>query len=177
MRRLNDWLLPLLAAVLGVLPACQTLDDATADLTPYGVQLRERIDQWDRWCRGQKLGPYNDGSRNKADGSCDFLFLKDTRWDPNADEFSRYAHSIQLPPPHDKPQVAYRSGTGSNQYFAELCLREAGAWIFKTASGVEGVLQARPYVDRPRGQNQIAPKREVSSSLMDRPRTSIGWQF
>jgi len=157
MRRLNDWLLPLLAAVLGVLPACQTLDEATADLTPYGVQLRERIDQWDRWCRGQKLGPYNDGSRNKADGSCDFLFLKDTRWDPNADEFSRYAHSIQLPPPHDKPQAHYRTGMSSATYLKELCAREAGEWIFRTASNVDGVLQARTVVPYPRGSEQLTP--------------------
>jgi len=126
--------------------ACGTVAEAVAEATPYGVQLRERVAQWDRWCRNEKLGPYNASPRTKHITTCDFLYLKDQRWDPNADEFSRYAHSIKLPPPHDQPQAQYRPGMTSRQYFEELCAKEAGEWIFRTVTGVKGVLQARPYV-------------------------------
>jgi hypothetical protein len=145
-----------LAAAFGLL-ACATLDEATADLRPYGQQLNERIEQWDRWCRSEKLGPYNDNPRRAHIASCDFLFLKDKRWDPNADEFSRYAHSIRLPPPHDQPQAVYRHGMSSRAYFEELCAKEAGEWIFRTVKDVEGVLQARPSAKHPRGSNQLTP--------------------
>lgn len=137
--------------------ACSTVSEAVSDATPYGVQLRQRVEQWDRWCKGEKLGPYNTDPRRAHIGTCDFLYLKDQRWDPNADEFSRYAHSIKLPPPHDQPQAQYRPGMTSKQYFEELCAKEAGQWIFRTVTGVEGVLQARPRSPQPRGRNQLVP--------------------
>src|SRR4030095_6114424 len=139
-----------LAAACGLL-ACATLDEATADLRPYGQQLNERIEQWERWCRSKKLAPNNDNPRRAHIASCDFLFLKDKRWDPNADEFSRYAHSIKLPPPHDQPQAVYRPGMSSRHSVEELCAKEAGEWIFKLVDGVDGVLQARPFVPARRG--------------------------
>jgi hypothetical protein len=140
------------------LPACQTLDKATAEMRPYGVQLRDRIAQWERVCKSRKLGPYYDNSpANRGNVTCDFLFLKDVRWDPNADEFSRYAHSFNLPPPHDKPQAIYREGMSSGDYLQELCKKEAGEWIFRTVSNVEGVLQARTAAKYPPSYRQLTP--------------------
>lgn len=138
--------------------ACSTVSEAVSDATPYGVQLRERVEQWDRWCKGEKLGPYNTDPRRAHITTCDFLYLKDQRWDPNADEFGRYAHSIKLPPPHDQPQVQYRPGMTSRQYFEELCAKEAGQWIFRRVTGVEGVLQVRPYIEEKAGRNQLVPQ-------------------
>lgn len=135
--------------------ACTTVSEAVSDATPYGVQLRERVEQWDRWCKAEKLGPYNTDPRRAHITTCDFLYLKDQRWDPNADEFSRYAHSIKLPPPHNQPQAQYRPGMTSKQYFEELCAKEAGQWIFRTVTGVEGVLQGRPVVDLPIGFDSL----------------------
>jgi hypothetical protein len=84
--------------------------------------------------------------------------LKDKRWDPDADEFSRYAHSIKLPPPHDKPQVEYRPGMGSKQFFNELCAKEAGEWIFRTVGSVSGVLQGRPRLESSASANLLVPQ-------------------
>ena len=146
----------IVAGLVLLLPACQTLDKAAAELTPYGVQLNERIAQWERACKDMKLGPYYDNNpANRNDASCDFLFLKDKHWDPEADQFSRYAHSIKLPPPHDKPQAIYQAGMSSGEYLKELCAKEAGEWIFRTVSNVEGVLQARTRVPNPRGSSQL----------------------
>jgi hypothetical protein len=122
------------------------------------VQLRERVERWDRLCKREKRGPYNSDPRRAHDTSCDFVSLKDERWDPNADEFSRYAHSIQLPPPFNLPQATYRQGMTSEKYFEELCAKEAGQWIFKTATGVEGLLQVRPEIKIRAGLNQLVPQ-------------------
>jgi len=147
-----------LAAVFLILPSCASLDKAAGELTPYGAQLNERIAEWDRACKSMKLGPYYDNDPSKrGDATCNFLFLKDKRWDPNADEFSRYAHAFALPAPHDKPQVAYRNGMGSGAYLKELCEKEAGEWIFRTVSNVEGILQARTMVPNPPGLNRLTP--------------------
>jgi hypothetical protein len=83
--------------------------------------------------------------------------LKDKRWDPDADEFSRYAHSIKLPAPHDKVLTIYRPGVSTDSYFRALCSNEAGEWVFRSTSGVTGVMQLRPSIERPRGLNQLLP--------------------
>jgi hypothetical protein len=114
-----------------------------ASETPYGVQLRERLEAFDRWCLSEKLGPYNTDPAKAHITTCDTLFLKDKHWHPNETEESRYAHSIKLPSPHDKPQVEYRPGMTSKQFFDELCAKEAGEWVFGTSARVEGIYLAR----------------------------------
>lgn len=136
---------------------CATVQEMSAESKPYGEQLKERVAQWDEWCKKEKLGPYLEDPKKKHITTCDFLALKDKRWDPNADEFSRYAHSIKLPAPYDKPQAQYKEGMTSKQYFEELCAKEAGQWIFKKAQGVQGVLQARPKFHSPKDMNQLTP--------------------
>ena len=165
----------IVAGLVLLLPACQTLDKAAAELTPYGVQLNERIAQWERACKDMKLGPYYDNNpANRNDASCDFLFLKDKHWDPEADQFSRYAHSIKLPPPHDKPQAIYREGMSSGEYLKELCAKEAGEWIFRTVSNVEGVLQARTRVPNPRGSSHLMILRAGASLSQEAPMSVSG---
>lgn len=71
------------------------------------------------------------------------------------DEEARIAHSLKLPDSVPKPQpfdfdkIWWRSwlpGTAnvSVQYFNHLCATEAGEWIFKKVSNVEGLYFARP---------------------------------
>ncbi len=131
MQRMPARLPSLIAAGLVLLlPACQTLDKAAAELTPYGVQLNERIAQWERACKDMKLGPYYDNNpANRNDASCDFLFLKDKHWDPEADQFSRYAQSIKFPPPHDKPQVVHKEGMSQRRVL------EGALFAWKPVSG------------------------------------------
>jgi len=55
----------------------------------------------------------------------------------------KFAHSIRIPNP--VPQDSgYRSTMSSNEYFDHLCKTEAGEFVFKTASGVEGLYLMRP---------------------------------
>jgi hypothetical protein len=137
MYRASGTVAALMLAVLATMPF------GIAGEKPYGVQLRERIDEFDRWCRKEKLGPYVEDPKNKRFTDCDPIFLKDKHWDPNETEESRYAHSIKLPPPHDRPQVEFRPGMTSKQFFDELCAKEAGEWVFGVTARVEGVYLAR----------------------------------
>lgn len=114
--------------------------------TTVGQQFRDIMAGIDAQCRKDKMGSYLDPSdpdyiKKRPITNCDILKLKPA--DPLATEEGRFAYSIQLPPPHDKPKVAYRSGMNAESYFKELCEKEAGEWIFKTVEGVEGVFQGR----------------------------------
>jgi len=111
-----------------------------------GQQFRDIMVQIDTQCRNDKLGPYLDKNdpeyRNKIPRTdCDILKIKPA--DPLATEEGRFAYSIKLPPPHDKPQVVYSPGMSAETYFKQLCEKEAGEWVFKTAEGVEGLFQGR----------------------------------
>jgi hypothetical protein len=99
----------------------------------------------DKQCRKDKLGPYQIDApqRGVRDSSCDILFLKP--YDALATPEGRFAHSIELPAPYDKPKEVYKPGMNSADYFKALCEEEAGDFVFKTVEGVEGVLQMRPY--------------------------------
>jgi hypothetical protein len=74
--------------------------------------------------------------------TCDILKLNAP--DPLATPEGRFAHSIKLPPPHDKPKEVHRAGMTSEEYFKALCDAEAGEFIFKTVENVEGIFQMRP---------------------------------
>ena len=109
-------------------------------------QFRDIMAEIDAKCRKEKLGPYLDPnepprSAKRTNGSCEILKIKPA--DPLATEEGRFAYSIKLPSPHDRPKVEYRKGMSAENYFKELCEKEAGEWIFKTVEGVEGVFQGR----------------------------------
>ncbi len=113
-----------------------------------GQQFRDIMAEIDAKCRKERLGPYLDPSEpplssKRTDSSCDILKIKPV--DPLATEEGRFAYSIKLPPPHDKPKVEYKKGMSTEVYFKELCDKEAGEWIFRTVEGVEGVFQGRNY--------------------------------
>src|SRR4051812_25428020 len=103
----------------------------------------------DKQCRKDKLGPYESSPQKTGvrDSSCDILLLKPQ--DPLATPEGRFAHSIQLPAPYDKPKEVYKPGMTSGEYFKALCDVEGGDFIVKTVEGVEGVLQMRPYQAEP----------------------------
>lgn len=78
-----------------------------------GQQFRAIMAEIDAKCRKEKLGPYLDPnepprSAKRTNGSCDILNVKPV--DPLATEEGRFAYSIKLPPPHDKPKVEYKKG-------------------------------------------------------------------
>ena len=109
-----------------------------------GEQFRKVLADIDKECRERQLGPYEPEPRKTGirNSSCDILFLKP--YDPLATEQGRFAHSIQLPPPYDKPKNVYKPGMNSVEYFKALCEAEAGEFIFKTVENVEGVFDLRP---------------------------------
>ncbi len=109
-----------------------------------GERFRKIMADIDKECRERQLGPYEPEPRKTGirNSSCDILFLKP--YDPLATEEGRFAHSIQLPPPHDKPKDVYKPGMTSEEYFKALCEAEAAEFIFKTVENVEGIFEMRP---------------------------------
>ncbi len=118
-----------------------------------GQQFRDIMAEIDAKCRKEGLGPYlSPGepprSKKRTDGSCAILKIKPA--DPLATEEGRFAYSIKLPPPHDKPKVEYKKGMGAEAYFEELCEKEEGDFVFRTVEGVEGIKIMRP-ISKPTG--------------------------
>ncbi|MEO8164974.1 MAG: hypothetical protein ABI619_06210 [Betaproteobacteria bacterium] len=109
-----------------------------------GQQFRSIMADIDKECRKDHLGPYQTSPPGNGvrDSSCDILFLKP--YDPLATPEGRFAHSIQLPPPYDQPKEVYKPGMTSAEYFRALCEAEAGEFVFKTITDVEGVYEMRP---------------------------------
>jgi len=96
-----------------------------------GQQFRDIMAQIDAECR-----------KGRSDGSCEILKVKPA--DPLATEEGRFAYSIKLPLPHDRPKVEYRKGSSAEAYFKELCEKEEGDFTFRTVDGVEGIRILRP---------------------------------
>jgi hypothetical protein len=137
-----------------------------------GERFREIMANIDKECRERQLGPYEPEPRKTGirNSSCDILFLKP--YDPLATPEGRFAHSIKLPPPHDKPQDVYKPGMTSEEYFKALCEAEAGEFIFKKVENVEGVLQMRPYQGEPDLLGQFFAYEGIaglSLAMYDRP--------
>lgn len=143
-----------LAVTTAALVGCTTIG---AEET-VGQRFRKVMAEIDTQCKKDKLGPYLDPSdpeyrtkRNQTD--CDILKLKPV--DPLATPEGRFAHSLKLPPPHDKPKDVYKSGMTGEEYFKALCAAEAGEWVFRRVEGVEGIFQARSYQSSPSGYSPI----------------------
>jgi hypothetical protein len=64
-----------------------------------------------------------------------------TEWVATAE--GKFAHSIELPQPLPVDS-GYRASMTSEQYFEQLCKNEAGAFLYKTISGVDGFYFMRP---------------------------------
>src|SRR4051812_47254503 len=98
----------------------------------------------DKQCHKDKLGPYEPIPRKTGvrDSSCDILFLKPR--DPLATPEGRFAHSIQLPAPYNKPKEIFKPGMSSVEYFKALCEAEAGGVVLRTVENVDGIYEMRP---------------------------------
>jgi hypothetical protein len=115
--------------------------------TTVGQQFRDIMAEIDAQCRKDKMGPYLDEidpqyTNKKSVTDCDILKIKPA--DPLATEEGRFAYSIKLPPPHDKPKVKYQAGMSAESYFKELCEKEEGDFVFRTVEGVDGIKIMRP---------------------------------
>src|SRR3954465_9806375 len=112
-----------------------------------GEQFRNIMAAIAKQCRKAKLGPYEPTPRKAGvrDSSCDILLLKPQ--DPLATTEGRFAHSIQLPAPYDKPKEVYKPGMTSGEYFKALCDAEAGEFVLQTAENVDGIYEMRPGAD------------------------------
>lgn len=109
-----------------------------------GQEFRDIMAEIDAQCKKDHQGPYYDATipNNKRHGDCDILSIKPA--DPLATEEGRFAYSIKLPAPHDKPKVQYRKGMSAESYFKELCEKAEGDFVFRTVEGVEGIKIMRP---------------------------------
>lgn len=138
--------------LLAVCNAILLPTDTSAREETVGEQFRKVMAQIDAECRKEKVGPYLDPkdpqyNDKKRYTHCDILKLKP--YDPLATEEGRFAHSINLPPPHDKSKDVYKPGMTGEEYFKALCEAEAGEWVFKTVKNVDGVYQAREHIAAP----------------------------
>jgi hypothetical protein len=117
--------------------------------TTTGEKYRQVLASIDALCKKRGIGPYLDPSdpqfRTKAPlRTCEVLKVKP--FDLNAvlaTEEGKFAYSIKLPAPLDKPQVAYTKNMSAEDYFKALCARESGDFIFATAKDVDRLLQLR----------------------------------
>jgi hypothetical protein len=107
-----------------------TLEAACAFAETPGDLFRRQMAELKAYCDGRRLSP--------GEMTCNPLSFKPE--DPLSTADGRLAHSITLPP--TVPPKTYRPGMTSDAYFDELC-HEAGEFVFKRVSDVEGVMQLR----------------------------------
>jgi len=98
-----------------------------------GERFRKAIAKIEKDCASRKL------DRGEVCG--EVAKLKPA--DPLATEEGRFAHSIKIPNPVPEDS-GYKPGMTSQEYFDRLCKTEAGEFVFKAVSNVEGVYQMRP---------------------------------
>lgn len=159
--------------VLAAMLLCGCVASELIAQETVGARFRKVIAEIDAECKQDKLGPYLDRSdpeyrRKVAITSCDILKLEPRDWRteklvrtegqlyPTPERWlatpeGRFAHSIKLPPPHDRPKIAVKPGDSGEEYYQSLCRDEAGEHAFRTVNGIDGVLQARPWIPRSSG--------------------------
>jgi hypothetical protein len=145
----------LLVSALLVAPSVTAM--SLLERETVGEKLRRSIAVVDKRCREQKLGPYLDPTdpeyRQKSRlRSCEILKVQPFNVETiQATPEGKFAYSIQLPTPLDKPQVLFKRGMSAAQYFQALCQKEAGDFVFETAANVNRILQVRrsPTGSRP----------------------------
>ena len=99
-----------------------------------GERFRKTMEERKRYCTANEMRP--------GETTCDILKLGSP--DPLATREGRFAHSIKLPAAADSGRASYRAGMSSEEYFKDLCQREAGGFILRTVDGVDGVMRMRP---------------------------------
>jgi hypothetical protein len=139
-----------LGLVILVLSGCASPLSLAAETE--GEKFRRVLRERDAACKKDKLGPYLDPTdpeykQKEPLRDCDILKvqpfdLKRVLETPGA----RMTYAIRLPPPLDQPQVRYSKSMAADAYFAALCEKEAGDFVFATADNVERVRQLRIYL-------------------------------
>jgi hypothetical protein len=114
-----------------------------------GEKYRQVLASIDAQCKKRGIGPYLDRSdprfRSKA-AVTDCEVLKVKPFDLNAvlaTEEGKFAYSIKLPAPLDKPRVKRADYANTKEYFDALCRREVGDYVFASVRGVDGVAVLR----------------------------------
>jgi len=116
-----------------------------------GEKFKQALANVDAYCKRYKVGPYLDRNdpeswRRAAETSCEILKVKP--FDLNAvlaTPEGKFAYSIQLPPPLDKPRVKRSDYRSAGEYFEALCQREVVETTFKKAELVDGIAVLRVY--------------------------------
>lgn len=116
-----------------------------------GEKFRKALANVDTFCKKNKIGPYLDRSdresmRNAAATDCEVLRIKP--FDLNtvlATPEGKFAYSIQLPPPLDKPRVRRSDYRSADEYFEALCQHELVETTFKKVKDVDGIAVLRVY--------------------------------
>lgn len=115
-----------------------------------GEKFRKALANVDAFCKKNKIGPYLDSNdyesrRRAAVTDCDVLKIQP--FDLNAvlaTPEGKFAYSIKLPPPLDKPRVKRADYRSAEEYFEALCEKEAGDMLFRSISNAVGVASLRP---------------------------------
>ncbi len=167
----------LLASLCTTLAGCASIaynlsNPSMALAQTPGEYFRQFLAKADAECREKQLGPYlpsdePQGSPRRANATCRFMFLKP--WQPGDSPESAYAHSLKLPPPHDKPVDVYKSGMGPREYFEALCAAQAGEFIFRKVADVSGVLEIRRRLPE-------SSERNRHLTAFEDPATYAHWQ-
>lgn len=114
-----------------------------------GEKFRKALANVDAVCRERKIGPYLDPNdpeyrRKSSLMNCEVLKIKP--FDLNAvlaTPEGKFAYSIQLPPPLDKPRVRRADYRSAEEYFEALCEREQGDYVLERRENVAGIAQLR----------------------------------
>lgn len=114
-----------------------------------GEKFRKALANVDAFCKRYKMGPYldrNDPESLRRAGSTSCEVLKIKPFDLNAvlaTPEGKFAYSIQLPPPLDKPRVKRADYRSAEEYFEALCEKEQGDYVFDRRTNVDGIAQLR----------------------------------
>ena len=132
---------------------------------PAGKQLERALKQIEDQCRAAGAPPFGENKPGQFETACLMFTLKP--WEPGDTPESAFAHSIKLPPPHDKPKDVYKPSMSSEEYFKALCEAEAGEWVFRRVEGVRGIRQERPKLHFPPGYSGIVFSTSEKAHYMD----------
>src|SRR5215510_3753022 len=126
----RDDLAWLASGAASVLLTAAVLASSCAMAQTPGERFRKTMEDRKRYCATHEM--------RRGEMTCDILKLGAPT--PLATPEGRFAHSIKLPAAAEVSRASYRAGMSSEEYFDELCGREAGELIFRTVDGVDGVL-------------------------------------
>ncbi len=136
-----------LSMALLLLAACVGPGDLSGETV--GEQFRKALANVDAYCRERRIGPYLDPSdaeyrRKVTLMNCEVLKIKP--FDLSAvlaTPEGKFAYSIELPAPLDKPRVRRADYRSASEYFKALCEKEDGDHLFSSIAGVESVVALR----------------------------------